>query len=62
MDLVLRNLVGAKCYVYIDIIVFSNMAQEHAQRLENILLRFDKAKLQLHPKKCTLRGENLRLP
>ena len=53
MDVVLRNLVGTECWVFIDdVIIFSKTAQEHAQRLGNVLQRFDKANLQLHPGKC----------
>jgi hypothetical protein len=38
---------------FIDyIIVFLRIAEYHAQRLENILQRFDEANLQLHPGKC----------
>ena len=53
MDVVLKNLVGTECWVFIDdVIIFSKSAQKHAQRLENVLQRFDKANLQLHPGKC----------
>ena len=53
MDVVLKDLVGTECWVFIDdVIIFSRSAQEHAQRLENLLQRFDKANLQLHPDKC----------
>jgi hypothetical protein len=53
MDTVLRNLVGIECWIYIDdVILFSDTAEEHAQRLENVLRRFDEANLQLHPGKC----------
>jgi hypothetical protein len=34
------------------VIVFSKSAEEHAQRLGNVLQRFDEANLQLHPGKC----------
>ena len=34
--------------------MFSNTAEEHAQRLEEILRRVDKANLQLHPGKCEI--------
>jgi len=34
------------------VILFSNTAEEHALRLENVLPRFDEANLQLHPGKC----------
>jgi hypothetical protein len=53
MDIVLRNLIDVQCYVFIDdIIIFSKSAEEHAARLENVLERFEKANLQLHPGKC----------
>jgi hypothetical protein len=53
MDVVLRNLVGVQCYVFIDDIIFSKSA-EHAARLENVLERFNKANLQLHLGKCAM--------
>jgi hypothetical protein len=53
IDLVLRDLIGPECYVFIDdVIVFGKTIQEHASRLEHVLQRFEKAKLQLHPGKC----------
>ena len=53
MDVVLKNLVGTECYVFIDdLIIFSSTAEEHALRLENVLRRLDEANLQLHPGKC----------
>jgi len=52
VDVVLKNLVGAECWVFIDdVIIFSNTAEEHALRLENVSRRFDEANLQLHPGK-----------
>jgi hypothetical protein len=33
-------------------VIFSDTAEEHARRLENVLRRFDQANLQLHPGKC----------
>ena len=46
MVLVLKNLVGIYCYVYLDdVVIFSQTAQEHAQRLENVIHRFDRANL-----------------
>jgi len=51
-DIVLKDLVGTECWVFIDdVIIFSRSVQEHAQRLENVLQRFDRANLQLHPGK-----------
>ena len=35
-----------------DVIVYSSSADEHARKLENILQKFDRANLQLHPGKC----------
>jgi len=53
MDIVLKNPIGAECWVFIDdVIVFSKSAEEHALRMENVLRRFDEASLQLKPKKC----------
>ena len=53
MDIVLKNLVGVECWIFIDdLIVFSRSAEEHALRLKNVLQRLDKANLQLHPGKC----------
>jgi hypothetical protein len=33
MDIVLKNLLGIYCYVYLDGVIFSQTAQKHAQRL-----------------------------
>jgi hypothetical protein len=53
MDAVLKNLIGVECWTYIDgLVIFSDTAEEHARRLENVLQRFDQANLQLHPGKC----------
>jgi hypothetical protein len=54
VDIVLKNLVGIYCYVYFDDVIFSQTAQEHAQRLESILHRFDRANHQLNPEKCVI--------
>ena len=51
--MVLKNLVGTECWVCIDdVIIFSKSSKEHAQRLENVLQRFDKTNLQLNTGKC----------
>jgi hypothetical protein len=39
-------------YFVDDILVFSNSAEEHARRLENVFRRFEEANLKLHPGKC----------
>jgi len=55
VDIVLRNLIGTHCWIFIDdLIVFSNTAEEHAQRLEGVLQRLDESNLQLHPGKCLI--------
>ena len=55
MDIVLKDLVGEECYVFIDdVIIFSKTAAENAARLENVLASFEKANLQLHPGKCVI--------
>ena len=53
MDAVLKNLVGTECWVFIDdVVISSSTAEEHALRLENVLLIFDETNLQLHLGKC----------
>jgi hypothetical protein len=53
VDLVLKNLKGTECWVYIDdIILFGKTAEEHAERLAHVLERLEKANLQLQPSKC----------
>ena len=53
MDIVLRNLTGTECYVFIDdVILFADTIEEHACRLKHVLQRFEKAHLQLQPGKC----------
>ena len=61
MDIVLRNLIGTHCWIFIDdLIVFSNTAEEHAQRLEEVLRRLEEANLQLHPGKCEIAQPEVR--
>ena len=53
MDLVLRDLVGNECSVFVDdVIVFGNTIEEHANGLSHVLECFDMANLQLQPGKC----------
>jgi hypothetical protein len=53
MDIVLRNLTGTECYVFIDdVILFADTTEGHARQLEHMLQRFEKANLQLQPGKC----------
>ena len=55
MDVVLKNLVGEECYVFIDdVIISSKAAEEHASSLENVMARFEKANIQFHPGKCVI--------
>ena len=61
MDIVLRNLIGMYCWIFIDdLIVFSNTAEEDAQRLQEVLRRLDEANLQLHPGKCEIAQPEVR--
>jgi hypothetical protein len=53
IDLVLRDLVGIECYVFIDdVIIFGNTIEEHESRMSHIPERFERANLQLQPAKC----------
>jgi len=53
MDLVLKNMTGTECRVFIDdVIVYSDTAEEHAKRLSDVFERFRRANLQLQPEKC----------
>jgi hypothetical protein len=57
MDIVLKDLIGEVCLIYIDdIVVFSKTAKEHAVRLETVLERYNKANLQLHRESVPLRS------
>jgi hypothetical protein len=50
---VLKNLTETECWVFIDDeIVDAKTAEEHAQRLANVLERYERANLQLQPEKC----------
>jgi len=61
MNVVLKNLVGTECFVFIDDISFSEPAEQHALRLENVLQRFDQTNLQLHPGKCVFAQPKVQL-
>jgi nucleoside diphosphate kinase len=53
MDILLRDLKGTECWVYLDdIILYSDTIEEHAQRLGHVLHRFEKANLRLQSAKC----------
>ena len=55
MDSVLKDLDGTDCCIYLDdLILFSKTAEEHAEKLERVLERFERANLQLHPGKCVI--------
>ena len=50
MDLVLKNLTGMECWVFIDdVIVYSDTPEEHPKRLSDVFERFRRANLQLQP-------------
>jgi hypothetical protein len=55
MDSVLKDLIGRESYVFLDyVILYSKTPEEHAQRLEHVLQRFDKENIQLHPGICVI--------
>jgi hypothetical protein len=60
MGTVLRGLIGPECWAFIDdIVIFPRSIEEHAQRLENLLQRFEAANLRLHPGKCVIAQPNV---
>jgi hypothetical protein len=55
MDIVLKDLIGEDCYVFLDdVIIYSRTIEEYAARLEKVLKRFEAANLQLHPEKYVI--------
>jgi hypothetical protein len=55
VDIVLKDLVGTDCSIYLDdLILFSKTAEEQAEKLKRVLERFERANLQLHPGKCVI--------
>jgi hypothetical protein len=41
MDLVLKNLAGTECWLFIDdVIVYSDIAEKHANKLTDVFERF----------------------
>jgi hypothetical protein len=53
MDIVLKELIGSEAWVYLDyIIVFSKSIEKHAEGLEHVLQRFERANFQLKAEKC----------
>jgi len=55
MDVVLKDLVGTDCFIYLDDLTrFSKTAEEHAEKQETVLERFERASLQLHPGNCAI--------
>jgi hypothetical protein len=48
MDVVLMNLTGELCFVFIDnVLLFADTIEEHAHRLDEVLQRFEKANMLL---------------
>jgi hypothetical protein len=55
MDVVLQDLVGTDCCIYLDdLLVYSSTIEEHSQKLGRVLERFERGNLQLHPGKCAI--------
>jgi len=49
----LKNLTGTECWIFIDdIIVYSDTAEERANRISDGFERFRRANLELQPEKC----------
>ncbi len=54
MNMILSDLVGVKCLVYIDdIIVFGKDEAEHYENLKAVLQRLKEHGVVVKPKKCT---------
>uniref|UniRef100_A0A803JFV2 Gypsy retrotransposon integrase-like protein 1 n=1 Tax=Xenopus tropicalis TaxID=8364 RepID=A0A803JFV2_XENTR len=61
MDIVLADLQGTACLVYLDdIIVIGRTWDEHLQRLSCVLQKLKEAKLKVKPSKCKLFCEKVR--
>ena len=55
MDLVLKDLVGTDVCIYLDeLILFYKTTEEHEEKLERVLERFERSNLHLHPGKCVI--------
>jgi len=54
MDVVLKDLIGTYCIYLDDLILFSKTAEEHTEKLERELEKFERANLQLHPGKSVI--------
>jgi hypothetical protein len=53
IDVVLLGLNGIACLVYLDdIICFSATMKEHAEKLQNIFERLERANFKIQPEKC----------
>jgi hypothetical protein len=52
MDVVLKELRGTECCTYMDDVILFSETIEHAQRLEHVLQKFERANLQLQLSKC----------
>jgi hypothetical protein len=53
MDLVLKDLTGTECWIFLDdLIIYSDTAEKHARRYVNVFERFRRANLHLQPEKC----------
>ena len=61
MDLVLADLVGASCLVYLDdIIVLGKDFHDHHQNIQSVLQRLREAGLKLRPPKCSFFRKKVR--
>lgn len=62
MDIILKGLVWTDCLVYLDdIIIFASSLQEHKERMERILTKFEEAGVKIKPSKCELLPVKMRV-
>jgi hypothetical protein len=53
MDVLLRDLTGSECWVFLDdVVTYSDTLEEHARQLAHVFERIKRANLQLRPWKC----------
>ena len=52
MNNVLMGLIGTRCFVYLDDIIFGETLEEHNDRLKEIFERLRQFRLKIEPDKC----------
>ena len=60
MGSVLRNLIGPEFWIFIDdVLMVSDIVQEHARSICHVLERFEKTNLRPQPSKCDFAKEKV---